>query len=144
MNHEPLKLREQARELRRRETSAESAMWKNLRRRGFLGLKFRRQHEVGRYIVDFFCEELKLAIELDGASHFEPAVIELDAKRTRVLQQFGITVIRIENEEFLVNGGLVMERIRDIVVQLSRDPHPPLDAAPSPAGRGERPEPGFT
>jgi len=113
-------------------------MWKNLRRRGFLGLKFRRQHEVGRYIVDFFCEELKLAIELDGAPHFEPAVIELDAKRTHVLQQFAITVIRIENEEFLVNGGLVMERIRSIVVQLNRDPHPALDAPPSPAGRGEQ------
>ena len=138
VSHEPLKLREQARELRRRETSAEIAMWKNLRRRGLLGLKFRRQHEVGRYIVYFFCEELKLAIELDGAPHFEVAVIESDAIRTHVLQALGITAIRIENEEFLVNGGLVMARIRSIIEHLNRDPHPPLDAAPSPAGRGER------
>jgi len=99
-------------------------MWKTLRARRFLGLKFRRQYEVGRYILDFFCEDLRLAIELDGQPHLELLAIDLDAKRTEFLQERGITVVRIENEEFLINGRFAMERLRNVVECLKRDPHP--------------------
>ena len=86
VKHEPLTLKKQARELRRWQTTGEAAMWNSVRDRRFLGLKFRRQHGLGRFVLDFFCEELALAIEMDGAHHFDPVVAERDSKRTEWLQ----------------------------------------------------------
>ena len=80
-NLPPLKPRR--RELRTYGTSAEAALWNLLKKRQLRGRKFRRQHSVGRYILDFYCPSERLAIELDGAHHYTPAGQDHDARRTR-------------------------------------------------------------
>jgi very-short-patch-repair endonuclease len=82
------------RQLRRQSTNAESALWAHLRGRRFAGFKVRRQHPCGPFILDFFCPRCRLAIELDGGQHFEPAAQAYDARRSRYLAGRGITVIR--------------------------------------------------
>ena len=86
-----------ARALRERSTRAERTVWNWLRNRTLFGLKFRRQHPVDRYILDFYCPELQLCIELDGGVHNEFAVAMHDAQRDNDLAKLGITVMRIEN-----------------------------------------------
>ena len=86
-----------ARALRERSTRAERTVWNWLRNRTLFGLKFRRQHPVDRYILDFYCPELQLCIELDGGVHNEFAVAMHDAQRDNDLAKLGITVVRIEN-----------------------------------------------
>ena len=83
INIPPLKARR--RELRNNPTPAEAALWQYLRRRQILGKRFRRQYSIGRYIVDFFCVECDIAIELDGAPHFREVGSEYDAERTCIL-----------------------------------------------------------
>ena len=95
-------------------------MWNILRGRHFLGLKFRRQHEVGHYILDFFCEELLLGIELDGEGHFVPGAFEADAVRTGYLHSKGITITRVENIDLLTNPEIVMARIARMIPELKR------------------------
>lgn len=91
---------EQRRELRTHGTPAEGAMWRILRNRQVHGLRFRRQYSVGPYILDFYCPELRLDIEMDGASHFQYDGAEHDAERTRYLQcEHGIEVWRYENSQ---------------------------------------------
>ncbi|GAB4337591.1 MAG: hypothetical protein Kow0037_20580 [Calditrichia bacterium] len=90
---------ERARELRKEQTPAEELFWQLVRNRQFLGLKFRRQHQFGNYILDFYCHEQQLAIELDGPIHETQK--EEDARRDAYLQSQGLTVIRIKNEELL-------------------------------------------
>jgi len=106
---------ELARKLRRKETPAEWLLWKCVRDRRLLGLKFRRQRPFGDYILDCFCEKLNLVIELDGAPHMGAEVQELDAARTRFLQSRGLTVIRIENEELMREPRVVFDRIELVV-----------------------------
>jgi type I restriction enzyme, R subunit len=103
---------------RQRSTLAEAVLWNRLRNRAFLGLKFRRQHQFLGFVLDFYCDELKLAIELDGAPHFEEQVIAYDNRRTARLQQYGLTVLRVENEELLVNPKIVFARIGRVVSAL--------------------------
>ncbi len=86
-----------ARILRERSTEAERTVWHWLRNRTMFGLKFRRQHPVDRYILDVYCAELQLCIELDGGVHNEFAVAMHDAQRDADLARLGITVVRIEN-----------------------------------------------
>ncbi len=93
-------------------------MWSMLRDRAFLGLKFRRQRPFGTYLLDFFCEELNLAIELDGFGHFNEVVSMRDNERTRFLQSRGVTVIRIENEELIVEPQVVYARLERVVERL--------------------------
>jgi very-short-patch-repair endonuclease len=91
-------LTERARELRRASTSAEHMIWYWLRHRYLGGHKFRRQHPVDRYILDFYCPELKLCIEVDGQSHDTEATVLYDARRTRILAAYGVTVVRLRNK----------------------------------------------
>ncbi len=86
------------RELRRNSTDAENTLWFHLRGRRFLGFKFRRQHPCGPFILDFFCAQRRLAIELDGGQHFEPAAQAYDARRTRFLEGRGIAVLRFGSD----------------------------------------------
>jgi very-short-patch-repair endonuclease len=86
-----------ARSLRVRSTPAERIVWHWLRNRTLFGLRFRRQHPVNNYILDFYCAELKLCIELDGGVHNELAVARHDARRDSDLAKLGIAVVRIEN-----------------------------------------------
>jgi very-short-patch-repair endonuclease len=86
--------RARCRELRRNSTDAEAALWAQLRAHRFSGFKFRRQHPVGPFILDFFCAREKVAVELDGGQHFAPAAQAYDARRTSFLNSRGITVLR--------------------------------------------------
>jgi type I restriction enzyme M protein len=88
---------EQARELRRKQTPAEDALWELLRNRQLGELKFRRQHQIGDYIVDFFCAEHGLIVELDGSVHGTPDRKKTDAKRDAYLRSLGHTVLRFSN-----------------------------------------------
>ena len=100
------------RSLRRDATDAERALWKALKMsRAF---HFRRQHRIARYIVDFYCARVRLAIELDGAVHDDDRVRESDRLRTAALERLGIRVVRFQNEEVLGNVRLACSRIEEI------------------------------
>lgn len=90
-------LKRYRKELRNQGTPAEARLWTYLKRRQLHGWKFRRQHSVGRYILDFYCPEAQLAVELDGAVHDDPARAAYDAERERHLAGLGIRVLRFEN-----------------------------------------------
>ena len=76
------------------------------------GKKFRRQHSIGPYIVDFFCPECRLAVELDGDAHMTGSGAEADERRTKVLKHFNVRVIRFENKEVFDNLEGVIAEIR--------------------------------
>jgi very-short-patch-repair endonuclease len=109
------------RKLRNSPTTAEAALWKNLRKRQLLGRRFRRQYGLGRYIVDFFCVECDLAIELDGATHFGELGEEYEAKRRAFLEELGVEVIRFENRIVYQNIEAVLETIREAIKRRSRE-----------------------
>lgn len=86
------------RALRNNLTPAEATLWKSLKSGQLAGRKFRRQHSVGAYILDFYCPEERLAVELDGAGHYTVAGNAHDAARTVYLNTLGIQVVRFENK----------------------------------------------
>lgn len=86
-------------------------MWRYLRNRQVDGLKFRRQHSIESFIMDFYCPEIKLCIELDGGVHDDSINSKKDAYRTHVLNENGITVLRYDNEVVLNNPGAIIESI---------------------------------
>ena len=102
-------VRQRARELRQSQTPAEDKLWYRVRDRRLGGYKFRRQHPIGRLIVDFYCAETGLVIEIDGDTHTEQA--EYDTARTEWLEAQGYQVIRFKNQEALRNLEAVVERI---------------------------------
>ncbi len=89
--------------LRRNQTDAERKLWNAIRGRQLLNLRFLRQFSVGNYILDFYCPEKKLAIELDGGQHADELHKKLDLDRTRYLNEQGIKVIRFWNNDVLNN-----------------------------------------
>lgn len=106
-----------ARQLRHQQTEVEQKLWFHLRNREFLNHKFRRQHPIGSYIVDFCCIEKRLIVELDGSQHL--AQQTKDAGRTHYLQSQGYRVIRFWDNEIFNQLDGVLETIR-----LTLDPHP--------------------
>lgn len=102
-------IRTRARQLRRPQTPAEGKLWARLRNRQLGGYKFRRQHPVGRFIVDFYCAECCLAIEIDGDSHLDQ--VEYDAERTGWLVAQGNHVVRFTNREIHQQIDAVLESI---------------------------------
>jgi len=110
-------LKERRRALRNGSTSAEASLWKVLKGKQLEGLKFRRQHSVGKYILDFYCPEHKLAIELDGQYHFEEGQMLRDEVRDKFLAEIGIKVIRIENNNVFNNIDMVLNYILENVKQ---------------------------
>lgn len=112
--HNRKSLKERRRELRNNLTPAEATLWKFLQRRQLMGKKFRRQHSVGPYILDFYCPEEKLAIELDGRYHFTTPGVVYDEQRTSYLSQQGIRVIRFENDEVFNATEAVLETIKGV------------------------------
>jgi len=107
-----------ARENRKNPTKAESRIWNEvLRKRQFAEFKFLRQKPIENYIVDFYCSELRLVIEIDGDSHGE--TIEYDAERTKILEAFGLTVVRYTNQEVLRNIQGVYEDLCERVEKLT-------------------------
>ena len=102
---------EKARELRKKQTPAEEVMWAMLRDRQFMDLKFRRQHQIGNYIADFYCDEQKLVVELDGPIHETEARKKHDAKRDAYLSSMGNTVVRLSNDLVLSDPQGALTRI---------------------------------
>ena len=86
-----------ARELRNNQTDAEVLLWSRIRRKQILGVQFNRQKPIDRYIVDFYSASTKLVIELDGIQHYEIDAIEYDFERTKMLESFGLKVMRFDN-----------------------------------------------
>jgi very-short-patch-repair endonuclease len=113
-----------ARDLRVHLTPAESILWEALRNRRLDGLKFRRQHPVGPFVIDFCCPERRLAIELDGTVH--TAQREHDAERETLLATAGYRVVRFPNETVRDNLPAVLAAIRAAVASAPRRPASPL------------------
>jgi len=97
--------------LRKHLTPAEAAFWLLVKNSQLDGRKFRRQHSVDRYILDFYCPSERLAIELDGEVHFHEKAIEYDRERTIFMEQCGIKVIRFENQVVFNAPSKIKERI---------------------------------
>ena len=102
---------DQCREQRKSPTEAESVLWEQLRNRNLGGYKFRRQHPIGGYILDFYCSEAKIGIEMDGSVYKEPEQIVYDHQRSATLVELGVEVIRFWNSEVTDNCNDVLSRI---------------------------------
>ena len=113
------------RKLRKSLTPAEAVLWKCLQRSQILGRKFRRQFSIGRYIVDFYCAECGLAIELDGQGHFEINADLYEVERTRYLEGCGIRVLRFENEVLFNNMEAVLDAIKAAITEAPVRERPP-------------------
>jgi very-short-patch-repair endonuclease len=99
-----------SRNLRKRQTDAENLLWRNLRQKQAEGFRFRRQHPIGRYIVDFVCLEKRLILEIDGGQH--DIERDKDQERTNWLVTEGYSVLRFWNNDVLTNLEGVLETIR--------------------------------
>ena len=100
-----------ARKLRKKLTDVENKLWSQLRGRQVSGVKFRRQHPIGPFIVDFCCVERGLVVELDGSQHAERNAA--DERRTRLIERSGYRVLRFWDNEVLINLYGVLERISE-------------------------------
>ncbi len=117
--------------LRNQHTEAEHRLWLRLRGHRLAGLKFRRQHPIGSYFVDFYCAEARLVVEVDGSQHLDDA--RCDERRTHALEAAGLQVLRFFNDDVLARTDEVLEAI----VAALHSPRPALRAVPLPAS-GER------
>jgi very-short-patch-repair endonuclease len=112
-------LKKFSRELRSNQTEAETFLWLKLRKRQLKNYRFYRQRIICNYIVDFYCPDAKLVIEIDGGQHYsEPGMVK-DAERDRHLADLGITVVRFSAREVFENTQGVLESIYE------RLPNPP-------------------
>lgn len=99
--------------LRKNLTPAEAVLWTSLKRKQLKGRKFRRQHSIGNYIVDFYCPSENIIIELDGAGHFTHEGSQNDKVRDEYLNSLGLKVIRFENRDLKNNLDAVLKAISD-------------------------------
>ena len=114
------------RRLRSDMTGPETRLWSRQRARQLQGLKFRRQHGIGPYIVDFHCPEQFLVIEVDGDSHADADQILKDQLRDRYFQSLGLRVVRYINDDILKNLDRALEDLADRLSSGSTSPRPPL------------------
>ncbi|MEZ4931500.1 MAG: DUF559 domain-containing protein [Saprospiraceae bacterium] len=105
-----------SRELRGKQTEAEAILWEHLKTKKLGDFKFRRQHPINRYIVDFYCHQAKLVIELDGNYHERDGQRLYDEDRTENLKSLGLKEIRFKNEEVTNNLERVLEAIQSELV----------------------------
>ena len=108
-----------ARKLRTEQTDAEQLLWSLLRNRQFCGLKFRRQYPIAPYILDFYCDEERLGIELDGGQHNEPDKQRTDKERTAFLEGKSVKIIRFWNNEVLQKTEAVLEQLYNALHSLN-------------------------
>ncbi|WP_420129431.1 endonuclease domain-containing protein [Longimicrobium sp.] len=118
-------VRQAAREMRKNPTPAEKALWRVLRNRAVNGLRFRRQHTLDGLVLDFYCPEVRLCVELDGDVHDAPEQQERDAARTAHLQARDIRVLRFRNEE-------VLSDMRSVLTLIARTAAEPVRTGQSP------------
>ena len=117
-------LKERAEAMRKNPTEAEKVLWEALRAKG-LGVKFRQQHIIEDFIVDFYCNEYKVTVEVDGGYHNEEGQMKSDAERTARLNELGYTELRFTNEEVLHDLDSVLKKIKTF-----------CSGTPSPSGEG--------
>ena len=108
-------------ELRNNGTPAEGRMWLMLKNRQIKGKKFRRQFSVGNFVLDFYCAELKLAVELDGAPHFTSVGVQYDEEREKYLLSQGIKVLRYENKIVFEDSEGIVDDIKNTIEQLEKE-----------------------
>jgi len=125
--HNRKELKQFRKDLRNNGTPAEATLWKYLQRKQLEGRKFRRQHSIGNYILDFYCPSEKLCVELDGSQHYEEERLKYDEERTAYLNSLDTKVIRFENE-------MVFEDLEGVLESIKNEFQPPL--APSFERRG--------
>ena len=121
-----------AKDLRSRSTDAERVLWSHIRAKRLDGLKFRRQHPIGKYIVDFICLERKIVIELDGGQHAKREIEEYDRERDNWFEKEGYGVLRFWDNDVLLNTKGILEGIKERCLE-----HPPLNPLPSREGKQE-------
>ena len=99
------------RSLRRASTDAERQLWRALKAKRLAGTKFRRQHSVGPYVIDFYCPAARLGVEADGGQHFTPEGKAHDARRDGYLARCGVMMLRFTDREILLEKEQVVETI---------------------------------
>ncbi len=104
-------IQKRAKDLRSNQTGAEGLLWMHLRNRQLNNLKFRRQHPIGNYIVDFYCAEVGVIVEIDGGTHLDR--VEYDQNRTEWLERQGLRVIRFGNQDVCENPAEVLTLIAE-------------------------------
>jgi very-short-patch-repair endonuclease len=124
-------MREIRRELRQTETNTERLLWNALRNRQLAGKRFCRQQSIGTYVVDFYCAEANLVVELDGSVHDTPEAQRYDREREDVICDLGLTMLRFRNDDVEQRMAWVLEPICKTIIP---PPHPPT---PSPGGGEE-------
>lgn len=118
-------LKDYRRDLRKRLTPAEAALWSLLKNRQVFGLKFRRQTSIENYIVDFYCAQNKIIIELDGEPHFTEEQATKDQKRDKRLTDLGYTILRYENLIVFDHPDFIFDDLKNLIQP------PPAKADPS-------------
>ena len=113
---------DKARLLRNSMTEAEKIVWDELKNRNVFKARFRRQHPIAIFIVDFYCHEYKLAIEIDGEIHLKNEVIEYDDGRSHDIEKLGIKILRFTNDEVFTDLKRITEEILKTIAVLE----PPL------------------
>lgn len=111
--HSRKEIEDKRRQLRSNMTQAEGVLWNYLRRKQLKGRRFRRQHSIGPYIVDFYCHAELLIIEVDGGVHFDSIQMDHDVKRSAYLKANGFNVLRFHNQEVFKNTREVLKSITD-------------------------------
>jgi len=114
--------KEKRRQLRNNLTKAEVIVWQHLKGRQVNNCKFRRQYSIGPFVLDFYCPELKLAIEIDGSSHDHEDAQAYDQERQKYIEALGITFLRFTNEQVYKNIESVVMSINEKSLQLKQTP----------------------
>ena len=134
--HNKKELEYRRKKLRNDSTLAEIFLWKHLKQKQLNGRKFRRQHSIGNYIVDFYCPEERLVVELDGEPHFDKETKKYDKARTLYLNGLNIEVLRFENVEILHALENVLNKISSAFSSDKIKKSPPQMRRGGPKGRG--------
>jgi very-short-patch-repair endonuclease len=127
-------VRERGRTLRRDQTPAERVLWEALRDRRLDHLKFRRQVPMDIFVLDFYCRDLKLVVELDGGIHADPAQVAHDQNRDAYLQSQGCTILRFPNEAIRTDLSNVLQKIAQAAAKLQAPRPDPSRSHNSPSG----------
>ena len=115
------KLKEFARQLRNNSTITEIFIWQKLKRKQMYGYDFHRQKPIDNYILDFFCHEIMLGIEIDGYSHELIEVIEKDTKKTKKMNELGITILRFSDYQVLKEMENVLRAIEQYIIDFENN-----------------------
>lgn len=117
------KYKEFRKELRNNATIGEKILWEKLKGSKLLDLKFRRQYSVNKFVLDFFCPELKLGIEVDGSSHNQIDSDVKDERRTKYLESEGLRIIRFKDYEIIEDVNKVLNEIKVVIIKLKQITH---------------------